>query len=700
VSAPRQARPNLLFITVDTLRADHLGCYGFARARTPNMDRLAAEGIRVQEARAPTPLTLPSHTSLMTGLEPPAHGVRNNGHDVPDEVQTLAESLKAEGYQTQAFVSAEVLHRRFNLDQGFDGYDDELSTDHVLTHERSGKETVDGVVTWLSARSDLAAAKAPFFLWVHLFDPHWPYTPPAAEARNAATPYDGEIAAADRQIGRILALLKSQRLLDDTLIVLTSDHGESLGEHGETSHAILIYESTIRVPLIFRQPHKLPAKAYHGPVRSVDVMPTVLGLLGVQAPKTQGLDLSDALLGRAAAPTPESYAESFYAAEVYGAASLHGLRSDHWTYIRAPRRELYDRRSDPGELKNLLSDADSDSPEAKAARERADDLDARLGTVLEQSGGMGIAAVTSPIDAHTAEMLQALGYAEGSKSSGGLEGMDAKDVVRIDARFDRGVELLQENKPVEGLGTLEALLQDYPRLRNVRHVLARAYRQAGDLEGAERHYRVLLDEAPEDAGVYVQLAQLELRGGGALDKARTLLGQAIERSPESVNALMLMAELEAREGHPEDAKRLYGKVIEIDPTVADAYFLYGQLLYSQRDFAEALRRYQQFLERSPHHFLGNLRAGVCELQLQKLDAAKRHFEQAARSEPKAWQPALNIACVHALQGQTDPALTRIEEAIAKGFSNFEWMGQNPCWASLRDDPRFRALPNQRRSRSR
>ena len=324
--------PNVLLITVDTLRADRLGCYGYEHAHTPHTDRLADEGVRIEHAIAPTPLTLPSHTSILTGLEPPAHSVRGNGvFRVPDSVQTLAESLKAEGYQTQAFVSADVLHRRFKLNQGFDGYDDDLvseAKDNTRMGERSGERTMDRVLHWLDVRRE-SASPSPFFLRVHLFDPHAPYEPPETDAKLPATPYDGEIASVDRQIGRLVKALEPNGVLDDTILVFTSDHGESLGEHREATHAMFIYESTQRVPLIFRYPRKLAAgRVYDGPARSVDIMPTILNLAGKKSGETQGADLSEAFASGAPSAPLVQYSESFYPELMFGMAHLEGVRQD------------------------------------------------------------------------------------------------------------------------------------------------------------------------------------------------------------------------------------------------------------------------------------------------------------------------------------------------------------------------------------
>ncbi|MGB5219489.1 MAG: sulfatase, partial [Polyangiales bacterium] len=393
-------RPNVVVITIDTLRADRLGCYGFEQARTPRIDALAAEGVRVDRAMAAVPITLPSHTTIFTGLNPPAHGVRDNGlYKVPDEAETLAERLKAEGYRTQAFVSAWVLHHRFNLDQGFDGYEDVLADEGdpemFRVPERSGKATMDSVLNWLDTAA-YPSKESPFFLWVHLFDPHQPYAPPEEDAKASPTLYDGEIASVDRQIGRFIDKLRDKNVLDDTILVLTSDHGESLGEHGEATHALFIYESTIRVPLIVRYPHGLPGgKVYDGAVAGVDLMPTILGLLGLKPNDTQGVDLSKALAGNAEPPARSPYSESVHPELEFGMAPLHGLRSEQWTYIRAPRAELYDRSTDPGEMRNLLGDG---APTSQGARAQALALDQALAAVFEDSKRFGMTSDVRPID--------------------------------------------------------------------------------------------------------------------------------------------------------------------------------------------------------------------------------------------------------------------------------------------------------------
>ncbi|MEA2336667.1 MAG: choline-sulfatase, partial [Thermoanaerobaculia bacterium] len=283
-SCRRAPRPNVLVITVDTLRADHLGCYGFTLARTPAIDKLAGESVRFTDAISSAPITMPAHSSIFTGLLPVAHGVRDNGaYALGENAVTLAERLRDAGYTTHAFVSALVLNRRYNLNQGFETYDDDLWAEDepklFMIRERQAPKTADRFLQWFG-EWDKAKAK-PFFTWVHFFDPHQPYHPSVADAALAVTPYDAEIAGVDRQIGRIVETLRAKGVLDNTLLILTADHGESLGEHGEQTHAIFVYDATVRVPLLMRYKPAFAPGVYANAMRSVDIVPTVLGILGL-----------------------------------------------------------------------------------------------------------------------------------------------------------------------------------------------------------------------------------------------------------------------------------------------------------------------------------------------------------------------------------------------------------------------------------
>jgi len=685
------ATPNILVITVDTLRADRLGCYGYAGARTPNIDRLASEGVRVDHAVAPTPLTLPSHTSIMTGLEPPAHGVRDNGvYRVPDSAQTLAERLKTESYQTQAFVSAEVLHRRFNLNQGFDAYDDELWSEagavDFMFRERSADRTIDRVLEWLGSRSAPSAGGAPFFAWVHLFDPHDPHNPPEADAKLSPTPYDGEIAHVDRQIGRLLGVLEQQKILDDTIIVFTSDHGESLGEHNEGTHAIFIYESTVRVPLIFRYPHKLPAgKVYAGSARSVDIMPTVLALAGKKPGDTQGADLSAALASEPVSPEVPQYSESLHPQLAFGMAPLAGVRLNEWTYIRAPRPELYDRNVDPRELRNLLDGGGSDTSRAKAT-----EMEALLTKITEASGSVAVAPEERPLDQQTAEMLKALGYMEDADEPQDLAGMDPKDGIEIFDAVIRGTVLVQQGNCPGAIRMLTSVLEKLPGHTSARNAVAQCEANLGNAKAAKEHYLKSLAHAPQQPDVFLQLARLEL-AQGQTENARKRVEGALELVPDSVDAMLLMGYLDLNAGDGAKATRWFNRAIAADPTRQDGYLQQGNLYFRKSMFEDALGWYEKALAASPQSYAAAMQAGMCSLQLGDLSAAGGYLQQAAQAAPSRWQPLYSLGCVEVKKGDSGAALTYLEKATNTGFRGLNQLQSDPCLAPLATESRFQNI---------
>jgi arylsulfatase A-like enzyme/Tfp pilus assembly protein PilF len=680
--------PNVLLITVDTLRADRLGCYGYEHAHTPHTDRFADEGVRVERAIAPTPLTLPSHTSILTGLEPPAHSVRGNGvFRVPDSVQTLAEVLKAEGYQTQAFVSSDVLHHRFNLDQGFDGYEDDFSGEakDALTQmlERSGEQTMDRVLQWLDKRTEPASA-SPLFLWVHLFDPHAPYEPPEADAKLAATPYDGEIASADRQVGRLVKAFEEDGVLDDTILVFTSDHGENLGEHQEATHSMFIYEATQRVPLIFRYPRKLPAgRVFDGPARSVDIMPTILSLAGKKSGETQGADLSGALAGGPPSASPVQYSESFYPKLILGMAHLEGVRQDAWTYIRAPRPELYDRRTDPGELRNLLEGGGSG-----AATARALELEAALTGVIEDSKRFASVAEASPLDPQTVAMLQALGYMGDSGTPEDFGGIDPKDGIQIVNEVRKGTGL-----PAGDCATLaRSVVKRLPGYIHAWNILAECVQQTGDLEGAREAFLKSLSLQPKQPKVYLRLGDIDF-SQGRNESARGHYAQAVELLPDLVDANLAMAKLNLREGRRDEAANWYKRAVDADPKRAEAYLQLAELYFHKNELAEARTWYEKILSVAPgkYTYMASLRAGDCALRLGDPQGAEQHLRRASESEPGQWQPLYRLACAESQQGDVEAALRALEAAAAKGFADVSTLQRDACLRPLAAKPRFQNL---------
>ena len=404
--APTTSASNLVIITIDTLRADHVGAYGYNIAHTPTLDRLAREGARFTHAYATAPITLTSHASLMTGRYPAGHGARHNGMRIDPKTPTLAETLAASGFATAAFIAAFPLDRRFGLIKGFQTYGDRMppGRNGRAINERPGREVVDEAIAWLTSHRDRR-----FFLWVHLFEPHSPYGDPS-DPRHlpALARYDEEISEADRQAGRLLEALEPVR--GSTLVVASADHGEAFGEHGEIGHSIFVYDTTLRVPLIATGPGVSAGHTIDGRVSLIDVAPTVIHQLGLARFDADGIDLGSAFTG-SPVPDRDLYAETFAPLLDFGWSPLHAVRSRQWKYIEAPHPELYDISRDPNE------DHDLSQSERITTAQLHDRVGRQSATTLQ----------ASTIDAEARARLQALGYLSGTPGPAQTNRADPKD---------------------------------------------------------------------------------------------------------------------------------------------------------------------------------------------------------------------------------------------------------------------------------
>ena len=400
-SVASRPRPlNAVIITLDTTRADRLSPYGYMDVSMPSLERLAREATVFNQAISASPLTLPAHTSVLTGLLPPHHGVRDNAdRPLADAHTTLAEVFRAHGFRTAAFVGAAVLDRSRGLAQGFDLYSgvtpNRLRPGEVP--ERPANQVVDEATRWLAS-----AEGSPFLLWTHLYDPHYPYEPPEPIRSDAPTPYVGELAFADAQIGRLLAALDERGLRDNTLVVVVGDHGESLGDHGETDHGIFLYDTVVRVPLMIRMPG-VPSRRVSEVVRITDVMPTVLDLAGIAVPRVDGVSLATLMSGRRHGLDLEAYSESLYP-QRFGWGALYALRDSRYKFIDAPKPELYDLERDPFEERNIIHER----PTVAAAMKQ------RLAAIASTTSAdaEGDSSGASP---ETRARLASLGYVSGPK---------------------------------------------------------------------------------------------------------------------------------------------------------------------------------------------------------------------------------------------------------------------------------------------
>jgi arylsulfatase A-like enzyme/tetratricopeptide (TPR) repeat protein len=538
----------VLLVSIDTLRADHVGAYGASDARTPTLDAIAAAGARFEAAVSPAPLTLPSHASLLTGLDPPEHGVRHNSiFRLAPDVPTLAERLREAGYATGAVVGAFVLARQFGLARGFDHYDDAVGessgSGSMGVAERPAAAVVDAALAWLES------APERWFLWTHFYDPHAEYRPPAGFAVSfGMRPYAGEIAYADAQLGRLLGAVDERWPDGRTLVVVTSDHGESLGQHGERTHSHLVYEATQHVPLLLRGPGIAAGLVIPDVVATKDVAPTLLALAGAPAlPGATGRDLRPLLRG-GRLPDRPAYVETLAPQLDWDWSPLIGLRAGSFKYIRAPRPELYDLARDPGELRNL----------APLEPGRASELDAALGERLR--GARGAGPTHSP-DARERERLESLGYvvpdAAPSRALGEVGGPDPKDEIRSVEAVQRADQLLAVGEPTRALEQLEGARGGFV----VHGLRATAALAAGDPERAEVEARAAVAASPASPVGWARLAAA-LAAQDRLAEARGAWEASLERSPGSGPSWTALGLLAEEERDLEAAERCYRAALE------------------------------------------------------------------------------------------------------------------------------------------
>ncbi|MBU0719358.1 MAG: sulfatase-like hydrolase/transferase [Planctomycetes bacterium] len=584
--------PSVLLITLDTTRADRLGCYGYKAAQTPSLDALAATGVKFDQAYCQVPLTLPSHASLLTGTYPRTNGIRINGVSaLGSDIPTLAEVFANRGYRTGAFIGAWVLDSMFGLDRGFQRYDDDLeANDHSpapLT-ERRADVVCDRALAWLKQDSE-----TPFFAWVHFFDPHEPYAPPLPYRERLPDPYDGEIAFMDSQVQRLVAYLDASGLRQRTLLVAAGDHGEAFNEHEETQHGLFVYDTTMHVPLILSFPPAVPGGAVIGEgVRLVDVFPTIVDLLGWDLPE----GLEGASLKAACENGPGDflpiYGESHYAHLSYGWSPLKSLTTADWKYIEAPRAELYSRHGDPDELMNII---EGHPNVAFNLREQLLDMVREMTPRAVQSVAVGEDAI---------RRLRSLGYVSGSGASVGkdvdfeVEGRDPKDMVGVYHGASRAAKLLEERSHDQVVALVEKLVRQSPESDELYVLLGAAYLEVGRPGDAQQAYEASLRTIPNNPQ--------RLRG----------LGEALRR-----------------QGKIDDAIASFQAALALIPDYAQAHCGLGLAYGARRQYQEALPHFQRHLELSPEAPVALTNLGGNYLAMGKPGQALPLLQKAIQVDP-------------------------------------------------------------------
>jgi choline-sulfatase len=576
-NAPQQEAPktpaarNLLLITIDTLRADRVGAYGYGEARTPGIDALAARGARFDAAFSSAPITLTSHATIMTGRYPPGHGARHNGMRLDPGVPTMADALRQAGFATAAFVAAFPLDGRFGLNKGFDTYSDRMprGAQGRLASERPGHVVVDEAVAWLNGHCG-----ARFFLWVHLFEPHTPYGDPS-DRRPVAARYDDEVAEADRQVVRLIVALGSES--PSTMIAVAADHGEAFGEHGEISHSVFVYDTTLRVPLIIAGPGIAPS-VVPGAAGLVDLAPTLLSRLGPIKFDADGIDLEPALAGRAI-PSRDLYAESFAPLLDFGWSPLRSIRSGGFKYIAAPKPELYRISSDQGETQNL---AETDKTQAAALDDRA------------QRISPATLSANRAKDPEAAARLQALGYVSGSETTASGARPDPKDKRELGARIAEVTSGELQGRALRQ--ALERILAEDSANPQAHVRLGYVLMEARDCPGAERHFKQAIAGHLPGADAYLGLAGCQA-ASRRLDAAATTLQQAEAAEPDNPVVVANHGVVLSDGGHPVEAVPLLRRALTLDPefdearfNLALAHLRAGQKNDAAKEATELLRR--------------------------------------------------------------------------------------------------------------
>ena len=628
---PAKPAVNVVVITIDTLRADHLGCYGYKQIKTPNIDALAAEGTRFDRAFAVVPVTLPSHSSIMTGTYPMLSGMHDfSGNKLSPLQPTLASVLKQAGYQTGAVIAAAVLDSRFGLNQGFDFYFDhfefsrldEVNLDEM---ERPGNVVADVTLDWLQKDWLAKNSQKNFFLWMHLYDPHFPYHPPEPYASEyAAHPYDGEIAFADEQVGRLLRFLKEKGIYQNTVIVLCGDHGESLGEHGEKTHGFFIYNATMHVPLIIRLPENrlsegAKARTVDDPVSLVDLMPTLLGVLGLEVPsQVQGRSLLPELRGESASRGQDDkaardrvlYGETFLPRIHFNWSELRGSENTKYHFIDAPHPELYDLAKDPGELHNLFTE--------KTAV--ADEMRARLAALIrDYSAGKEMAEKTG-LDPALMERLKALGYA--GFSGGGDPG--GKDLTISSRNLP---------DPKDRVVTYELISDAIADSQHGRYQ-----------ESIEKLKSVIKTEPNSVPGHYMQgLNYYHLK---MFAEAEVELQKTVQLSPDYALAFFNLGMAQAHAGEIDAAIATLQKTLQLDATNFEAAFNLGVAFLQKKQLEPAAAAFQQSVTIDPAFARGHRALGETLLYQGKLDDATAELRRAVELAPQ--EPAMHESLAKAL----------------------------------------------------
>lgn len=654
-----RSQPNVILITVDTLRSDYVSAYGSRHVKTPVLDALAAEGALFTNAYCQVPLTPPSHASILTGTYPALHGMRDfTSGPLRPEAVTLAETLKEKGYQTAAFVSAFVLDASWGLDRGFDLYYDDFELEEFQginpgNVQRRAGETLSKVIPWLEN------TREPFFLWVHLFDPHHDYNPPEPyRNRYASNPYAGEVAYVDSEVGRLVGALQASARYSNALVIVTSDHGESLGEHSEQEHGFFLYETTVRVPLIFKLPasFRVPAKRVETTVQTVDIAPTVLQVLRLpNQPQMQGKGLLSAMLGKASRSSDASafaYAETLYPRTTFGWSDLRAYREGRYKFIAAPKPELYDLSADPGETTNLYI-----SNKSMAHRLQQKLASFERAPAIDRSRPPEGVNPNTPSDPERLERLSALGYVAVTRpvpvdSNSTLA--DPKDKVPVFNRILEAFQASEAGKHARSNAILQEVLAGNPELSVVHYSMGANYLRLGDPRRALEAFQQAKKLNPGFQSADLQSARA-LADLGRIDEGIQLLQDLTRRNPLLLTAKRQLALLYSRRHRWREAAAIYREILSKRPHDKPALKMLGIALVEGQSYEEGLTVLSQAIASGVDDAMIYNFLGIAQANSGKLAEAVSSYRKALEIKPDYDQARLNLSFTLLKNGQATEA---------------------------------------------
>jgi len=649
---------NYILITVDTLRADHIHCYGFPTIETPFMDLFASKGIKFEKCIAQTPLTLPSHTSILTGTHPLFHGVRDNGGFlVPQELVTLAEIFKERGYETSAFVAAYVLDSKWGLNQGFDYYFDKFDLSRFQkislgSVQRPANELMDEALSWLEEKKE-----EKFFTWIHLYDPHTPYEPPPPyDKKYPGHPYVGEIAFTDAQLGRLWEFLQNNKLVENSFLIFASDHGESLGEHRESSHGFFVYQEGIHVPLIFITPfEKLHGISSSRIVSLVDIMPTVLEMAEIPVPtQVQGESLIP-LFFQPEKSHSYAYAETFYPRFHYGWSELISLQNDRYKLIIAPDMELYDLIKDPDEKENLASSHKKVLAELKT---EADNF-------IEKYSENALEIDYRKIDEDTREKLAALGYIGAFTDSSKLKGKklaNPKEKIVVFNSLSRAREMGLEGKVDEAVKIIKGIITDDPDIIDAYFALGNIYFKHGNHNEAIAYFQESLERRPDDTFTVINIANA-YRRMGKYEEAETFVLNHLEKGISDSQLYFILGGIKVLQKKDDEAIKYYHQCLSLNPSSASSHNALAAIYLHKDDLLNAEKHINSVLELNPKLINANYHLAQLLEKKGELTEAAEAYRKELEYSPNHFKSSFNMSRLYRIFGQEEEELKYLQKTI-------------------------------------